>query len=56
LHPDGAAVEVHVFESADLPDHWQRLDAFEGAGYRRSTVIVTTQSGEISGSIYELAN
>ena len=29
LGRDGQAVPVHVFESADLPSHWARLDEFE---------------------------
>jgi len=32
LGRDGQAVPVHVFESADLPSHWARLDEFEGPG------------------------
>src|ERR1700761_7571441 len=31
LEPDGDAVGVDVFESDDLPAHWERLDQFEGA-------------------------
>ena len=31
----GDRVEVKVFESLSLPDAWERLDAFEGAAYRR---------------------
>jgi hypothetical protein len=29
LQADGPAIAVEVFESADLPDHWARLDDFE---------------------------
>src|SRR5262245_63560459 len=32
LKPDGAPVDVQVFESKDLPRHWERLDDFEGPG------------------------
>jgi len=28
LDPRGPAVAVQVFTSSDLPDHWDRLDAF----------------------------
>ena len=52
LDPTGPAVEVHVFESPDLPDHWPRLDAFEGAGYRRVATQVSTADGELEASIY----
>lgn len=35
-------VQAKVLESADLPAHWPRLDAFEGPGYRRVVVPVRT--------------
>lgn len=49
---DGLPIEVWVFESADLPDHWHRLDAFEGAGYTRLSVIVETREGPLPASLY----
>jgi gamma-glutamylcyclotransferase (GGCT)/AIG2-like uncharacterized protein YtfP len=55
LDPDGPAVHVHVFESADLPGTWPRLDAFEGPGYRRVVVTVHTAEGELEAQIYALA-
>jgi gamma-glutamylcyclotransferase (GGCT)/AIG2-like uncharacterized protein YtfP len=54
LEPDGAPIEVFVFESRALVDHWQRLDAFEGPGYRRVTVDVSTDEGVLTASIYVL--
>ena len=54
LTPDGPAVPVQVFESMDLPDHWPRLDDFEGSGYSRVVTTVTTPTGEIDASIYVL--
>jgi gamma-glutamylcyclotransferase (GGCT)/AIG2-like uncharacterized protein YtfP len=48
-------VNVQVFESADLPQHWARLDAFEGDGYRRETARVSTTNGELDACIYVLA-
>ena len=33
LDPDGDEIHVQVLESADLPDHWDRLDRFEGEEY-----------------------
>ncbi len=54
LDTAGDEVAVEVLESAELPDHWRRLDAFEGPGYRRATVSVTTDDGIIEASIYEL--
>jgi gamma-glutamylcyclotransferase (GGCT)/AIG2-like uncharacterized protein YtfP len=55
LDPDGARIEVFVFESAALPHHWHRLDAFEGPGYRRIAVDVSTGEGVLPASIYVLA-
>ena len=52
LDPSGQDLEVQVFESADLPDHWPRLDAFEGEGYRRVVAQVRTADGELAASIY----
>jgi gamma-glutamylcyclotransferase (GGCT)/AIG2-like uncharacterized protein YtfP len=55
LDPEGAAVEVHVFESSDLPGAWSRLDAFEGPGYRRVVTEVIVEQGACAASIYVLA-
>lgn len=52
LDPRGPLVEVHLFESPDLPDHWSRLDEFEGAGYRRAVTQVCTADGECDAWIY----
>jgi gamma-glutamylcyclotransferase (GGCT)/AIG2-like uncharacterized protein YtfP len=54
LDPDGTAVDVQVFESADLPAHWSRLDRFEGPGYDRAVTTVRTADGELEASIYVL--
>jgi gamma-glutamylcyclotransferase (GGCT)/AIG2-like uncharacterized protein YtfP len=53
--PAGPPVAVWVFESSALPEHWERLDAFEGDGYRRVVVDVATASGVIAASIYVAA-
>jgi gamma-glutamylcyclotransferase (GGCT)/AIG2-like uncharacterized protein YtfP len=55
LDGDGDMVSVRVFESADLPAHWERLDGFEGPGYHRSVTTVDTAEGEIEANIYVLA-
>lgn len=39
------AVEGLVFASAHLPEHWQRLDEFEGDNYVRVLAPVRLQSG-----------
>ena len=54
LDPDGEPVEVHIFESSDLPAHWPRLDAFEGDGYRRVETVASTDAGDLAVSIYAL--
>ena len=55
LDPDGPSVGVQLFESSDLPDHWDRLDEFEGVGYRRTTTTVSTAEGDLPAFIYALA-
>ncbi|HEY4332624.1 MAG TPA: gamma-glutamylcyclotransferase family protein [Ilumatobacteraceae bacterium] len=55
LNEDGPAVPVHVFESADLVDHWARLDAFEGEEYHRVTAVVHTAGEDVDAYIYTLA-
>jgi gamma-glutamylcyclotransferase (GGCT)/AIG2-like uncharacterized protein YtfP len=55
LDPSGPPVEVYVFESLDLPDHWSRLDEFEGPGYRRVVTRVLTAECELSAYIYVVA-
>lgn len=56
LDPLGASVNVHLFDSMDLPRHWARLDEFEGSGYRRAITNVETAEGNLSAWIYVLAN
>lgn len=55
LDPTGPLVEVQLFESPDLPRHWARLDAFEGADYRRALARVSTPDGDLDAWIYVLA-
>lgn len=40
VDPEGPDVPVSVLVSADLPNHWDRLDAFEGPGYCRVEIDV----------------
>ena len=51
LDSGGMAVDVHVFESLDLPAHWSRLDEFEGPGYDRVVTTVHTSDGTVEASI-----
>ena len=54
LIPDseGSDVPCHIFESFDLPDHWSRLDEFEGEGYFRTSIMVQTDDGDKECSAY----
>ncbi len=52
LDPSGQAIEVYIFESSELPNHWLRLDELEGAGYRRVVTQVCTVDGDLDASIY----
>jgi gamma-glutamylcyclotransferase (GGCT)/AIG2-like uncharacterized protein YtfP len=56
LDDSGPEVAVHVFASRDLPAHWQRLDEFEGSGYRRVPVSVSGDTGEVTAYVYTLAD
>jgi gamma-glutamylcyclotransferase (GGCT)/AIG2-like uncharacterized protein YtfP len=47
-------IEVDVLESLDLPQHWDRLDAFEGSGYLRRATQVSTDAGPVWAYIYTL--
>lgn len=51
---EGDPIDVMVFESLDLPLHWNRLDAFEGESYERIEVEIETEEGPLPVSIYAL--
>ena len=55
VEPEAPEVEVQLFESPDLPAHWERLDAFEGPGYRRVAVEVETAEGTVQAWLYAAA-
>lgn len=44
----GDAIEVQLFASDDLPEHWARLDAFEGDEYLRILVPVHAPNGPMT--------
>lgn len=54
LTPDasGERIGVKLFHSSDLPAYWNRLDEFEGEGYRRAVISVSTDNGPIEAWIY----
>jgi gamma-glutamylcyclotransferase (GGCT)/AIG2-like uncharacterized protein YtfP len=54
LDPLSPSVEVDLLESRDLPEHWARLDEFEGSGYRCVVATVNTGEGERNAWIYVL--
>ncbi len=49
-------IAVQILTSQDLPDHWARLDAFEGPGYQRRVAQCATATGMIAVNIYTLAD
>jgi gamma-glutamylcyclotransferase (GGCT)/AIG2-like uncharacterized protein YtfP len=55
LDSNGSAIDVHVFESVDLPAHWSRLDDFEGPGYQRVVTTVHMPAEDVKAFIYVLA-
>ena len=50
--PTGPVVSILVFTSASLPDHWDRLDAFEGKEYRRIVAQAEIDGRVTSASVY----
>jgi len=55
LDPLGNQIPAFCLSSHDLHMHWDRLDQFEGAEYRRSLTEFYTDDGDmIKGFIYEL--
>ncbi len=49
-------VESQLFISADLHDHWDRLDRFEGEAYRRILAPFYDDAGFVAvGNLYEIA-
>jgi gamma-glutamylcyclotransferase (GGCT)/AIG2-like uncharacterized protein YtfP len=51
--PAAGEVDVDVLVSSKLPGHWDRLDAFEGPGYRRVMVEVVVPDGRLQAFVYE---
>ena len=56
LDSTGPEVNVNIFESDELPQHWFRLDEFEGPEYRRVLTQVLTPGGTIEAHIYVIAD
>ena len=54
LDKAGESIEVALLCSHELPAMWAKLDAFEGADYRRMPVDVRTEQGPVAAFIYAL--
>ena len=52
----GPEVEVHIFTSRDLPDHWGTLDEFEGSEYKRIPTWVRSGGTDVAAHLYALAD
>lgn len=52
---DGATCPAWVLESESLAQHWARLDAFEGDGYRRVTVRIPLEGAVVAAQVYVAA-
>lgn len=53
--PGGRRINVEVLKSPELPNHWARLDAFEGEAYVRVLVPVDVATGAcVVANIYEI--
>ncbi|WP_028024049.1 gamma-glutamylcyclotransferase family protein [Enterovibrio calviensis] len=52
---EGEKVEGFLFSSSHLSQHWARLDDYEGTGYKRVPVLVSTESGQnVEAYVYAL--
>ena len=57
LDGQGGEVEGLLFSSESLPEHWARLDEFEGAGYERVLIKARLKDGTtVDACIYKLSN
>ena len=50
----GCWIDVWILESTELPDHWNRLDEFEGKEYSRKPVEIHTDSGTVLAYLYAM--
>jgi len=50
-NPDGERLPARLFSSPELPEHWRRLDEFEGPDYRRVLIDVEDEDG-----VFAIAN
>ena len=50
--PDGPSFQALLFVSAELPEHWATIDAFEGEGYRRIVIPARVDETEVMANVY----
>jgi gamma-glutamylcyclotransferase (GGCT)/AIG2-like uncharacterized protein YtfP len=56
LDEQGGEVEGLLFTSENLPEHWARLDEFEGEGYERVLTRVKLRNGTtVDAYVYRLS-
>jgi gamma-glutamylcyclotransferase (GGCT)/AIG2-like uncharacterized protein YtfP len=53
--PSGDDIAVDLFHSRELPDHWDRIDEFEGDDYQRILVPVEQDTEVVVANIYTIA-
>lgn len=57
LNENADEVEGFIFRSSELPDHWDRLDKFEGPGYQRVITSAKLEDGTvIDACVYQLSD
>ncbi|MEM8899714.1 MAG: gamma-glutamylcyclotransferase family protein [Bacteroidota bacterium] len=55
MDEEGEVVNGFVFSSENLPEHWERLDAFEGEAYERVVAKVLLENGtSVDAYLYAL--
>jgi gamma-glutamylcyclotransferase (GGCT)/AIG2-like uncharacterized protein YtfP len=51
-NPSGPEIQAQLLVSADLPQSWSRLDAFEGSAYRRHLIPAILEGELIVANVY----
>ena len=50
--PDGPPLPAMLFVSDELPRHWERIDEFEGDGYRRIVIPARVGETDVLANVY----
>ena len=56
LDDEAFEIPVSLFESSELPEHWDRLDEFEGEGYQRVVAKITVDGEIVEAFLYAAVN